>query len=536
MTPNQTPNKIVTYALPYANGMLHLGHMMGMIQADCYVRASRMMGEDIVFVCGDDAHGTPIMLNAQKQGVAPDELVAGFLTEHRQDVSGFKIDFDGYHTTHSELNTQVVHTVYSKLDQVGGIISKEIEQAYDPNAEMFLPDRYIKGTCPKCSAEDQYGDHCEACGKTYGIRELKEPRSTMTDSAPEWRLSTHDFFQLSTQQPYVESWLEAVKMQESVKNKLGEWFVDGLQDWDITRDEPYFGIEIPNKKGKFFYVWLDAPFGYLSSLGYTLSLATPDEIFDAWNQAQVEHFIGKDIICFHGVFWPAVLQQAGLKSPDRLHVHGFLTLSGSKMSKSRGTFLTARDYLSQLPPDLLRYYMASRLSQNVVDVDLDWDDFRQKVNADLVGKLANIGSRCQGFIHKHQEGQVTSKIDEDFWGKLVSQHDVIAQAYQDVNLAQVCRTVMLLCDETNQYIAYKKPWVLAKEGQMEELELVINTSMNAFRYLTYWLAPIIPSIAEKVVVSMGDDRPEASITPIKNRQIQHFEHLLERLTEEQTQF
>ncbi len=529
-------NKIVTYALPYANGMLHLGHIMGMIQADCYVRSQRLMGESLTFVCGDDAHGTPIMLNALKQGVAPEDLVAGFLEAHIKDVEAFNISFDGYHTTHSKLNTEVVHEVYARLSTEGVIITKDIEQAYDESASMFLPDRYIKGTCPKCHADDQYGDHCEACGKTYSIKELQNPRSTMSDSEPVWRLSLHDFFELSTQQIYIEGWLESVLMQDSVKNKLGEWFVEGLQDWDITRDEPYFGIGIPNKPGKYFYVWLDAPFGYISSLGYTLSLTKPSEIFNVWNNAEIEHFIGKDIICFHGIFWPAVLNKAGLKSPDKVHVHGFLTLSGSKMSKSRETFVTAEDYLSKLPSDLLRYYMASRLSSSVTDVDLDWTDFRQKINSDLVGKLANIGSRCQGFVHKHQEGRLSNQVDSSFWEKLTANHDEIQQAYQEVNLAQVCRLVMMLCDETNQYIADKKPWMLAKEPDMQALALVSTTGMNAFRYLVYWLSPIIPTIADKVAVAMGDQKPVITVEPLYNHPIQEFEHLLGRLDEEDTKF
>lgn len=528
--------KIVTYALPYANGMLHLGHVMGMIQADCYVRSLRLLGKQVTFVCGDDAHGTPIMLNAQKQKVTPDALVAEFLQEHIQDVNAFNISFDGYHTTHCSLNTEIVHEVYHRLQEKEVIVKKQIEQAYDETAQMFLPDRYIKGTCPKCGAIDQYGDHCEVCGKTYNIKELIDPKSTMTNSDPVWRLSSHDFFQLSTEQSYVSSWLGEVKIQEAVKNKLSEWFVDGLQDWDITRDAPYFGIEIPNQKDKYFYVWLDAPFGYMSSLGKTLSLATAEAVFEEWNHSQIEHFIGKDIVCFHGVFWPAVLNKAGLKVPDRLHVHGFLTLSGAKMSKSRGTFLTARAYLSKLSPDLVRYYFASRLSHSVSDVDLDWVDFVQKINSDLVGKLANIGSRCQGFVHKHQSSQLTQKIDQMFWDKIVSHHSEIAASYEAVNLAQTCRLIMMLCDETNHYIAEKKPWALAKEGRFEELELCVNTAMNVFRYLVYWLSPITPGLAQTVALAMGDSSPVLISEPLLDKTIEPFSHLISRLTTDQVQF
>ncbi|MCP8352164.1 methionine--tRNA ligase [Candidatus Synchoanobacter obligatus] len=532
-----TNNKrVVTYALPYANGMLHLGHIMGMVQVDCYVRSLRMQNIDVTFVCGDDAHGTPIMLNAMKQGISPEQLIGQFYKEHVQDVRGFAISFDGYHTTHSMLNTQIVHQVYHRLNQGNMIVQKSIQQAYDVDQEMFLPDRYIKGECPKCGAQDQYGDHCEVCGKTYAIKDLKSPVSIMSNTSPVWKESLHDFFRLSSEQGSVEQWLSGSDIQESVKNKLGEWFVEGLQDWDITRDAPYFGIEIPNQPNKYFYVWLDAPFGYLSALGATLGLAEPQAIFDVWNDLNIEHFIGKDIVCFHGVFWPAVLKKAGLKAPSKLHVHGFLTLAGDKMSKSRGRFVSTRDYLAKLPADMLRYYFASRLSTTVADVDLDWQDFVLKVNADLVGKLANIGSRSQGFVHKYHEGCLGSRVDEDFWQTLISRHEEIMASYQAVNLAQVCRLVMELCDETNQYVDHHKPWVLAKEGDQEQLLLVATTALAAFRYLVYLLAPIIPNTAEKVAEAMGESQPVLQLDPFVGMKVNKFGHLLSRVVKEDVAF
>ena len=528
--------KVITYALPYANGMLHLGHIMGMVQADCYVRAQRLMNVPVTFVCGDDAHGTPIMLNAEKQGVTPDVLVEKIYQAHVRDYKAFHISFDGYHTTHCALNTEIVHSVYQRLQDADVIVQKEIEQAYDDSKAMFLPDRYIKGSCPKCHAEDQYGDHCEACGKTYAIRELQNPRSIMSDTPPIWKTSAHDFFQLSTQQVIVSNWLSNVDMQESVKNKLSEWFNEGLQDWDITRDEPYFGIGIPGQPGKYFYVWLDAPFGYMSSLGLTKGLTAPQAVFEDWQDSTIEHFIGKDIVSFHGVFWPAVLEKAGLKTPDKVHVHGFLTLSGDKMSKSRGTFVETQDYLEKLPADLLRYYFASRLSPSVIDVDLDWNDFMQKINADLVGKLANIGSRSQGFIHKLYNGQLGDTLDQDFWDKITAKHEDVLQAYQAVNLAQVCRLVMELCDETNQYVDHHKPWVLAKADDQENLYEVLTTTMNAFRYLAYLLSPIIPEISQKVADAFGDEAPTIVVEQYLNHSIQKFPHLLSRVTEDQIEF
>ena len=530
--------KLVTYALPYANGPLHLGHMMGLVQSDCYVRAMRLMGEDIAFVCGDDAHGTPIMLNAQKKGITSEELIQQIYTDHVADLKSFHISVDGYYSTHEELNTNIVHTVYKRLESQGDIRAQEINQAYDEKEGMFLPDRYIKGECPICSAPDQYGDHCEVCGKAYAIEELRSPKSIISGTEPVWKMSEHYLYTLSKKKEQVQSWLDKAILQDSIKNKLEEWFVpdgqgsDMLKDWDISRDAPYFGIEIPGKENKYFYVWLDAPFGYMTALGLTLSLSKCEDVFDAWNERQIVHFIGKDITYFHGVFWPSVLDSAGLKQPDQLHVHGFLTMSGDKMSKSRGTFVAIKDCLAVFSSDMLRYYFASRLSSGVTDVDLNWDDFKQKINSDLVGKFVNIGSRSQGFLHKYFDGQLASDVEEDVWGRIISKHQEISDAYTDNNLAQVCRLVMDMCDETNQYIDQEKPWVLAKSNELERLHVVTTTAMNLFRYVATMLSPIVPSLVEGAQESFGDEDVSWMPSLLLGKKVKHFDHLVSRVTDE----
>lgn len=525
---------LVTYALPYANGPLHLGHALGMVQADCYVRAMRLMNKQVLFVCGDDAHGTPIMLNAKKQGKTSEQLIEEIYKMHLKDVKGLDISVDHYHTTHCQLNTDIVHSVYNVLDKEDLIQEKTIEQAYDEQNAMFLPDRYIKGGCPLCKSIDQYGDHCEVCGKTYAIADLINPISVMSNEPPIWKGSVHYFYKLSQKQKTVENWLSEANVQSMVKNKLSEWF-GGLQDWDISRDAPYFGIQIPNTENKYFYVWLDAPFGYLSAMGDSLGLTDPKAVFEAWNQYSVEHFIGKDIIYFHGVFWPSVLESAGLGLPNRLHVHGFLTISGDKMSKSRGTFVRLDAYLEKLPSDVLRYYFASRLSPQVIDVDLNWPDFMQKVNSDLIGKLINIGNRMQGFLHKHYDGVLGSEVDDVLWDSLISSQDKIEQTYQEVDLANVCRIIMELCDQTNQYIDHHKPWIIAKTEEKQELQKICTTALNAFRFLTYRLAPMIPGIASKVADSF-DEKVVWDKTLLLNQPHKPLAHLLNRITEDQVDF
>lgn len=531
--------KLITYALPYANGPLHLGHMMGLIQVDCYARALRMAGEDIMFVCGDDAHGTPIMLNAQKKNMTPEELIKMFYDDHVADLKSFSISVDGYHSTHDVLNFSVVHNVYQTLDNAGCIGASNVNQAFDEQEEMFLPDRYIKGVCPLCGAKDQYGDHCEVCGKTYAIEELKSPRSTVSNTEPVWKTSEHFLYKLSEKKAEAELWLKEANLQESVRNKLEEWFVssDGkesetLKDWDISRDAPYFGIDIPGQPNKYFYVWLDAPFGYMSSMGSTLGLSHVKDVFDAWNEREIIHFIGKDIVYFHGIFWPSVLKSAGLRQPSQLHVHGFLTMAGDKMSKSRGTFVAIKDCLAVFSPDMLRYYFASRLSIGVTDVELNWDDFRQKINSDLVGKLANIGSRSQGFLHKHFDGKLGDSVDRAIWDAVSQKKEQVEMAFSSKNMALACRLVMEMCDEINQYIDHEKPWVLAKSDDLEHLHTVVTTAMNLFRLVVYLLAPITPSIASRVAKAFYDAQPLWAVEILLNHNIDVFEHLVARVSDE----
>jgi methionyl-tRNA synthetase len=522
--------KLITYALPYANGQLHLGHMLGMIQTDVYVRSLRQVGEEVTYVCGDDAHGTPIMLNAQRQGITPEALIKDMSADHQQDVESFSIHFDYYGSTHDPLNKALVHDVYQKLVNANMVTEGDIEQAYDESEQMFLPDRFVKGVCPKCGAEDQYGDHCEVCGKTYALKELKSPQSIVSGSPPIWKKSNHVFYKLSSDQQGAKQWLEESDVQESIRNKLSEWFVDGLQNWDITRDAPYFGIDIPGRENQYFYVWLDAPFGYMTSFARALGLDRPEAIFAEWNQYSVQHFIGKDIVYFHGIFWPSVLKAAGLRAPEKMHVHGFVTLEAQKMSKSRGHFISPKQFVKVLPSDLMRYYLSSRLSSGVTDIDIDWQDFKLKVNADLVGKLANLCSRSQGFVHKYHEG-VLSEVDQEFWHQLVSTKNEIQQAYESLNIANVIKLIMQKCDFANQYVDAHKPWQLAKDGQVEQAVLVSSTALNAFRYLMSALAPIIPDAAEVVRQGFGD-QVGYCIEPIQGQKVEKFAHLFSRVADE----
>lgn len=472
--------KLVTYALPYANGPLHLGHMLGMVQSDIYVRFLRQNKQSVVFVCGDDAHGTPIMLNAMKQKIAPEQLIADIYKDHKLDIDAFNINFDCYTSTHDDLNAEIVSYAYNKLVQENVIVTQSVSQAYDEQEQMFLPDRYVVGTCPFCGALDQHGDHCEVCGKTYSIDALKDPKSILSNKKPVWRDTNHAFYALSTQQSFVESWVETAHLQSSIRNKLGEWFEPGLQNWDITRDAPYFGIEIPGRDAQYFYVWMDAPFGYVTALAQHLGLSEPSKTFEAWNDHEVTHFIGKDIICFHGVFWPSVLNSVGLNPPKRIQVHGFLTLTSAKMSKSKGHYVAPKQYMAHLPADMLRYYLAARLSNTVADIDIDWNDFMVKVNSDLVGKLANMCSRSQGFIHKFNQGRLSDTIDQELINTVMQIQEQVELEYQQVNIASVTKHAMHACDLVNQYIDSHKPWQLAKQGEEEKAVYVASTALNAF--------------------------------------------------------
>lgn len=506
-TPGVTPQPmsrdiLVTCALPYANGPLHLGHLVGYVQGDIWTRAQRMAGHVVHFVCADDTHGTPIMLAAEKAGTTPEAFIAGIQASHERDFADFGVAFDHYDSTNSESNRELTQSIYRALDEAGCITRRAVAQLYDPVKGMFLPDRYVKGTCPNCGTPDQYGDNCESCGATYGPTELKDPRSAISGATPELRESEHFFFELGRFEGFLRNWLAGDVAVPGVKAKLQEWLdaEGGLRAWDISRDAPYFGFEIPGHPGKFLYVWLDAPIGYLSSFRTLCEKRGID--FDAYlradSAAEMHHFIGKDIVNFHGLFWPAVLHGAGLRAPTRLHVNGYLTVDGAKMSKSRGTFVMARTYLDcGLDPEALRYYFAAKTSGGVDDVDLNLADFVARVNSDIVGKFVNLASRCAGFIEKRFGGRLADALpDPAMYGRFVAQLAPIAEAYARNEAANALRLAMALADEANRYIDETKPWVLAKqEGADAELQAVCTQGLNLFRVLAVALKPVLPRVA-----------------------------------------
>lgn len=495
------PRKIlVTSALPYANGSIHLGHMVEYIQTDIWVRFQKMRGNQAIYVCADDAHGSAIMLRAEKEGITSEQLIDNVRAEHTADFAAFLVDFDNYHSTHSEENRVLSSGIYTKLRDAGHIATRPVTQYFDPDKEMFLADRFIKGTCPKCGTDDQYGDNCESCGATYSPTELKNPKSAISGATPVLKESLHYFFRLPNFDAMLKQWTRSGALQESVANKIAEWLDAGLQEWDISRDAPYFGFEIPDAPGKYFYVWLDAPIGYMASF-QNLCARRPDLDFDAfWNKdskAELYHFIGKDIVNFHALFWPAMLEGAGYRKPTALNVHGYLTVNGQKMSKSRGTFIKARTYLDHLSPEYLRYYYASKLSRSVDDLDLNLEDFVQKVNSDLVGKVVNIASRCAGFIHKGNAGKlVAENAAPELFKEFAAAAPSIAEAYEHRDFARAMREVMALADRANAYIADKAPWALAKqEGKQAEVQAVCAAGVNLFRQLVIFLKPVLPKLA-----------------------------------------
>jgi len=496
-----TRTALVTTALPYANGPLHLGHLVGYIQADVWVRARRLRGDTVHFVCADDTHGTPIMLAAEKAGLSPEDFIAGMQASHERDFDAFGVAFDHYDSTHSDANRELTELFYARLEAGGHIARRSVEQFYDPAKGMFLPDRYIKGTCPKCGTPDQYGDNCENCGATYAPTDLIEPRSVLSGVAPELRESEHFFFEVGRFQDFLRQWLLGDVAVPGVKAKLAEWLdaEGGLRAWDISRDAPYFGFGIPGAPGKYFYVWLDAPIGYLSSFK-TLCAHTGQD-FEAHlrdgTQTELHHFIGKDIVNFHGLFWPAVLHGVGFRAPTRLHVNGYLTVEGAKMSKSRGTFVMARTYLDVgLEPEALRYYFAAKSGGGVDDLDLNLGDFVARVNADLVGKFVNLASRCAGFIEKRFDGELAATLpDAPMHARFVAALEPIVLAYERNDAAAAIRQVMALADEANRYIDEHKPWVIAKQDGAEaaaRLQQVCTQGLNLFRVLAAALKPILP--------------------------------------------
>lgn len=525
---------LITSALPYANGPIHLGHLLEYIQTDIWSRFQKARGHECYYVCADDAHGTPIMLKAQQQGISPEEMIAKTKVEHMADFAGFAIAFDNYHSTHSEENRFFAHQIYQRLNAAGHIKRKTISQLYDPQKEMFLPDRFVKGDCPKCGALDQNGDSCDVCGATYSPTEVKNPRSVVSGATPVLKDSEHYFFDLPAFAEMLQQWTRSGALQDEMANKLQEWFKDGLQMWDISRDAPYFGFEIPGAPGKFFYVWLDAPIGYLASFKNLCEKTGID--FDSYwatdSTAEVYHFIGKDIIYFHSLFWPAMLEGAGYRKPNAIFAHGFVTVNGAKMSKSRGTFIKARTYLDNLDPEYLRYYFASKLTSSITDLDLNLDDFTQKVNADLVGKVVNIASRCAGFISKRFNGKLATTLAEPaLFNDFINAGDSIAQSYEQREFAKAIRDIMALADKANQYIDAKAPWVLVKdESKQQEAHAVCSMGLNLFRVLMHYLKPVLPKMAADSEAFLNTELLWSNYhTPLLDHAINPFKALMQRV-------
>ena len=511
---------LVTSALPYANGFIHLGHLLEHIQTDIWVRAMKALGHQVTYVCADDAHGTAIMMKAEESGVSPEKFIADIKASHEKDFAGFLIGYDNYYTTHSPENAFFATQIYTRLYENGHISTKEVEQLFDPEKGLFLADRFVKGECPKCHAKDQYGDNCEVCGTTYNATELLNPYSTLSGATPILKTSLHYFFNLPNFSEFLQQWTrEDGRLQSSIANKLQEWFDSGLANWDISRDAPYFGFKIPNtpagEPDKYFYVWLDAPVGYMASFknlcdqkGAQLGLNF-DEYWDKDNHhnTEVYHFIGKDIVYFHALFWPAMLQGAGYRTPTAINAHGFLMVNGEKMSKSRGTFIKAETYLQHLNPEYLRYYFASKLSASVEDINLDLEDFMQKVNSDMVGKVVNIASRCAGFIHKNHGSKLATHISEtQLVQDIIDAGDEIAAAYEAREFSKAMKLIMACADRANVYIDEKKPWALNKEeGKQAEVQDVCTVALNIFRQLMVYLAPVLPTLSEKARIFLNID-------------------------------
>ena len=530
---------LVTSALPYANGPIHMGHLVEYIQTDIWVRYQRLIGNDCTYVCASDAHGTPIMLSARKDGITPEELVTRFHTEHERDLASFLVEFDNFHTTHSDENREIVERIFARLDARGLIARRTIEQAYDEQAGMFLPDRFVRGICPHCGAEDQAGDNCEVCSRTYSPSDLIDPKSVVSGTAPIKKKSEHYFFSLGEFEESLREWTSAGHVDQGVARKLDEWFEAGLQDWDISRDEPYFGFRIPGTQDKFFYVWLDAPIGYMASLVNLGSrnggVPDLDTFFAADSKTELYHFIGKDIVYFHTLFWPAVLEGAGYRKPTGVFAHGFLTVNGQKMSKSRGTFISASTYLEELNPEYLRYYYAFKLGRGIDDIDLNLDDFVARINSDLVGKFVNIASRCAGFITRKFDSRLAGELDDPgLFEEFVKSGDAISAAYEQREFSRAMREIMKLADRANQYIDEHKPWQLAKdEAEMPRVQAVCTQGLNLFRVLMTYLKPALPGVAAEAEEFLGagvltwDNRTE----PLLGAKINTFVPLVTRIEE-----
>jgi len=528
---------LVTNALPYANAALHLGHILEYTQTDVWVRFQRMRGHECYYVSADDAHGTAIMLKADEKGISAEQHIADMRAIHEADFKDFLIGVDNYHSTHSEENRELSELIYNRLNANGHIAVREITQAFDPEKQLFLADRYIKGTCPKCKAEDQYGDNCEVCGATYSPTDLINPVSAISGATPIEKESTHYFFKLPEFTEFLQDWTRSGTVQTEVANKLGEWLDSGLQEWDISRDAPYFGFEIPNAPGKYFYVWLDAPIGYMAAFKNLCDREGIDfdQYWAADSSAELYHFIGKDIVNFHALFWPAMLKSADYRTPSKVCVHGFVTVNGKKMSKSRGTFINARCYLDHLNPEYLRYYYASKLSGSVEDIDLNLEDFVQKVNSDLVGKVVNIASRCAKFVANGNDGVLSSNIENPaLWQQVSGAAESIANHYENRNYGKAIREIMAQADAANEYIAAKEPWKLNKqEGKQQEVQDICSLGINLFRVLLGYLKPVLPAMAAEGEAFLNSALSWDSLQqPLTEHKINPFKPLMQRIDKE----
>ena len=533
---------MVSSALPYANGYIHMGHLVEYIQSDIWARFQKLRGHECTYVCAADTHGTPIMIKARQEGITPEELVTRVAAEQHEDLKAFGVAFDNFHSTHSAENEELVVRMYRALRDAGHIYTETIEQAYDETENMFLPDRFVRGTCPRCKEPDQYGDACEVCGATYTPRDLIDPVSVLSGTTPVWRDSEHYFFRLSQFGDRLRAWIASSDLHQNITSKLEEWFEAGLRDWDISRDAPYFGFQIPDADDKYFYVWLDAPVGYLASfLQYCREHGAPDfdEYWDEDSDNEVYHFIGKDIVYFHTLFWPAVLEGSGMRKPNSVFAHGFLTINGKKMSKSRGTFINARTYRKYLDPNHLRYYYAAKLGPGMDDIDLNLDDFIARVNSDLVGKLVNIASRCAGFISKGFEGRLASELDDvALFDEFVAQADAIASNYENREYSKAMRQIMALADDANRYIEQKKPWVMIKdEALQDDVQSVCTQGLNLFRTLMIYLTPVLPELAAEVRKLFREDGWHWTdvAQPLLGEEINRYQPLLTRVDSKQVE-
>lgn len=537
---NEQRDILMTIALPYANGELHLGHLVEAVQADIWARMHKMRGERCLFICGNDAHGTAVMLSAEKKGITPEQWIADVHADHSADFEQFMIGFDNFYTTHSPENQELSELIYKRLKARGDITTRKITQAFDPEKNIFLADRFIKGECPKCHSKDQYGDNCDSCGATYNATDLINPYSAISGATPIEKESEHYFFSLENYTDLLKEFIDSGRLQPHVANKLKEWFDTGLQSWDISRDAPYFGFEIPDAPGKYFYVWLDAPVGYMASLKNYASKHNGVDFDAYWNKnskTELYHFVGKDIVYFHALFWPAMLHGANFRTPSAIFVHGFLTVNGKKMSKSRGTFITAKQYSKHLNPEYMRYYFAAKLTSQVEDIDLNLEDFMLRVNSDLVGKYVNLASRCAGFISKKFAGKLSSQLhDENLFNDLVNAGNKIGEHYESLNYSKAVREIMALADKANQYIDHHKPWSLAKEeGREADVHAICTQGLNLFKILSTYLKPILPDTAEKVMAFLNIEKMDWNnlAEPLLNHDINRFKPLMQRITPEQ---